>query len=69
MQGIYYLMHQSNRAQWEIRELATRMLKLVKKVAPIVFEKAGPNCLRGPCQEGKFKCENPPKASDFDVQN
>jgi len=58
-----------NRAQWEIRELATRMLKLVKKVAPIVFEKAGPNCLRGPCQEGKFKCENPPKASDFDVQN
>ena len=56
-----------NRAQWEIRELATKMLKLVKKVAPLVFEKAGPNCLRGSCQEGKFKCENPPKASDFDA--
>ena len=56
-----------NRAQWEIRKLATKMLKLVKKVAPLVFEKAGPNCLRGSCQEGKFKCENPPKASDFDA--
>jgi len=56
-----------NRAQWEIRELATKMLKLVKKVAPLVFEKAGPNCLRGSCQEGKFKCENPPEASDFDA--
>lgn len=56
-----------NRAQWEIRDLATRMLKQVKKVSPIVFEKAGPSCLRGPCPEGKFKCKNPPKASDFDV--
>ncbi|MDD3819033.1 MAG: FAD-dependent thymidylate synthase [Actinomycetota bacterium] len=56
-----------NRAQWEIRELAIKMLKEVKKVAPVVFEKAGPNCLRGPCPEGKFKCENPPKASDFDA--
>lgn len=56
-----------NRAQWEIREMAIKMLKQVKKMAPIVFEKAGPNCLRGPCQEGKFKCDNPPKASDFKV--
>ncbi len=56
-----------NRAQWEIRELATTMLKLVKKVAPVVFEKAGPNCLRGSCPEGKFQCENPPEASDFDA--
>lgn len=56
-----------NRAQWEIKELAINMLKQVKRVAPIVFEKAGPNCLRMPCPEGKFKCDNPPKASDFDV--
>lgn len=56
-----------NRAQWEIRELAKKMLKLVRKVALIVFEEAGPNCLRGPCPEGKFKCENPPKASDFNA--
>ncbi len=56
-----------NRAQWEIRELATSMLKQVKKVAPVVFEKAGPNCLRGPCPEGKFSCGNPHKESDFDA--
>lgn len=56
-----------NRAQWEIRELAINMLKQVKRVAPVVFEKAGPNCLRMPCPEGKFKCDNPPKASDFDA--
>ncbi len=56
-----------NRAQWEIRELAIRMLKLVKRVAPVVFEKAGPNCLRGACREGKFTCGNPHKASDFDA--
>jgi thymidylate synthase (FAD) len=54
-----------NRAQWEIREMAINMLKQVKKVAPVVFEKAGPNCLRMPCPEGKFKCENPPRALDF----
>ncbi len=56
-----------NRAQWEIKNLAIEMLKIVKKVCPIVFEKAGPNCLRGPCPEGKFKCEAPPKPSDFDA--
>lgn len=56
-----------NRAQWEIRELATEMLKMVKRICPTVFEKAGPNCLRGPCPEGKFKCDSPPKASDFDA--
>ncbi|HAJ95616.1 MAG TPA: FAD-dependent thymidylate synthase [Actinobacteria bacterium] len=56
-----------NRAQWEIRELAISMLKQVKRVAPVIFEKAGPNCLRMPCPEGKFKCDNPPKMSDFDA--
>jgi len=56
-----------NRAQWEIKELATGMLKIIKQVCPVVFEKAGPNCLRGPCPEGKFTCGKPPKASDFDT--
>jgi thymidylate synthase (FAD) len=56
-----------NRAQWEIKNLAIEMLKAVKEVCSVVFEKSGPNCLRGPCPEGKFQCEVPPKASDFDV--
>jgi thymidylate synthase (FAD) len=56
-----------NRAQTEIRELATIMLKEVKKVAPSVFENSGPDCLRMSCPEGKYSCGNPPKASDFDA--
>jgi len=45
-----------NRAQWEIRALATRMLALVKEVAPNIFAQAGPGCLQGPCPEGPFTC-------------
>nr|WP_329886622.1 FAD-dependent thymidylate synthase [Pseudoramibacter sp. HA2172] len=45
-----------NRAQWEIRECATQMLLLVKKVAPTLFKNAGPSCLNGPCPEGNMYC-------------
>lgn len=45
-----------NRAQWEIRELATEMLKLLKKIAPRLFKYAGPACITGKCPEGKFSC-------------
>lgn len=45
-----------NRAQWEIRELATQMCMLVKEVAPTLFQFAGPGCVRGACTEGKMTC-------------
>ena len=45
-----------NRAQWEIRELATQMLRLVLQVAPHLFGNAGPACLTGACPEGKMSC-------------
>ena len=45
-----------NRAQWEIREVAWRMLKLVTNVAPTMFETAGPSCVNGACSEGKMSC-------------
>jgi len=45
-----------NRAQWEIRELATEMLKLVKKTASTVFKNGGPGCVNGKCTEGKMTC-------------
>ncbi len=45
-----------NRAQWEIRDLATLMLIEVKKVAPHLFAKMGPPCLNGSCPEGKMSC-------------
>jgi len=44
------------RAQWEIREMANIMLKLVKEVAPVLFKKSGPPCLKGGCPEGKMSC-------------
>lgn len=45
-----------NRAQWEIRALASEMLRLVREAAPVMFRDAGPGCLRGPCPEGKMSC-------------
>lgn len=47
------------RAQWEIRELAIEMLKLVSEVAPQVFRYAGPGCVRGKCPEGAMSCGHP----------
>lgn len=44
------------RAQWEIREVATEMLKQVKKAAPTLFENSGPSCVKlGYCPEGRMK--------------
>ena len=48
-----------NRAQWEIRELADRMLELCTEVSPVIFKDAGPPCMRGPCPEGKLSCGKP----------
>jgi len=46
-----------SRAQWEIRELAEAMRRLVREVAPILFELAGPTCeTMGYCREGKLGC-------------
>ena len=45
-----------NRAQWEIRELAEEMFKLVYRVAPSLFTASGPSCVSGPCPEGKMSC-------------
>ncbi len=48
-----------NRAQWEIRELALKMLELVRPTAPYVFVDAGAPCVRGACPEGKMTCGEP----------
>jgi len=45
-----------NRAQWEIRELATEMLKQCKEIAPILFRNCGPKCIKGKCPEGNLSC-------------
>ena len=45
-----------NRAQWEIREVAWEMLRLVSEIAPTLFKNAGPSCVAGACSEGKMSC-------------
>ena len=46
-----------NRAQWEIREMAYKMLAEVKKVAPTLFHNAGASCVNtGRCPEGELAC-------------
>jgi thymidylate synthase (FAD) len=47
-----------SRAQWEIREVATEMLRQARKVAPALFDVSGPTCVEyGYCPEGKMKPE------------
>ncbi len=45
-----------NHAQWEIRQVANKMLKQVKDVAPLLFKDAGPTCVMGFCREKDKKC-------------
>lgn len=54
-----------NRAQWEIRDVATQMLMLVRRVAPNLFHRSGPPCLRGACPEGKMSCGRMSEVRDF----
>jgi len=45
------------RAQWEIRALADKMLEICREKLPPVFEKGGAKCERlGYCPEGRFNC-------------
>ncbi|RQD67014.1 MAG: FAD-dependent thymidylate synthase [Tindallia sp. MSAO_Bac2] len=54
-----------NRAQWEIRELATEMLKQAKQVAPSIFLMAGPDCVYGNCGEGSMSCGKAEEVANY----
>ncbi len=56
-----------NRAQWEIRELAHRMLELVRPTAPYIFAAAGAPCVHDACPEGKMTCGTPYEKVDRDA--
>lgn len=55
-----------NRAQWEIRQLADEMLKQCKKVAPVLFTEAGPDCVSDRCHE-KRPCGHPRHREEWDA--
>jgi thymidylate synthase (FAD) len=54
------------RAQWEIRGLANRMLEICREKLGPVFENGGAKCERlGYCPEGKFSCGRFPLKEEF----
>jgi thymidylate synthase (FAD) len=55
----FFALRTCRRAQWEIREMAKRMLTAARERAPLLFETAGPGCVRGGCPEGKMSCGKP----------
>jgi len=59
----FFALRCCDRAQWEIRALANKMLQICKEKLPAVFAKAGPKCEKlGYCPEGKRSCgKMPPK--------
>ena len=52
----FFALRMCNRAQWEIRAMAREMFRLCLEAAPLLFEQAGPGCLRGACPEGEKTC-------------
>ena len=61
----FFALRTCTRAQWEIRELATEMLRLVKGVSPILFKNAGPSCVKGGCKEGAMTCGKAKEMREF----
>ena len=60
----FFSLRTCNRAQWEIRELADRMLKLCLNSSPEIFRHAGPGCVTGCCPE-KRPCGHPRSRDDW----
>ncbi|MCK4670847.1 MAG: FAD-dependent thymidylate synthase [Nanoarchaeota archaeon] len=59
----FYSVRCCNRAQWEIRAMATEMLKYSLQECPVIFANAGPTCTQRDhnekykaCSEGSYSC-------------
>jgi len=62
----FFALRCCTRAQWEIRELANKMLKEVKKVAPNLFRNAGAFCdFYGYCPENEKSCGRAPTLKEL----
>ena len=64
----FFRLRTCNRAQWEIRELALNMLKLLKNKIPLLFSQMGPACLNGSCPEGSMSCKKAKEVREFFTQ-
>lgn len=55
----FFALRLCRRAQWEIQDVARGMLREVQKVAPVIFNLAGPSCVvNGKCNEAR-PCGHP----------
>lgn len=61
----FFALRCCQRAQWEIREMAIEMLRLVKHLSPIIFRDCGPGCVAGTCPEGQFCCGQTKEVREF----
>lgn len=54
---LFLRLRSCTRAQWEIQEYATELLKRLRKISPNLFALYGPSCfVKGVCPEGKMTC-------------
>lgn len=60
----FFNMRCCNRAQWEIRDLADKMLREAIKIAPTLFSRSGAPCTFGRCPEGEMTCGEPRSIDD-----
>ncbi len=53
----FFALRCCERTQWELKTVAWKMLSLVKNIAPIIFDTAGPSCVAlGYCPEKDLSC-------------
>lgn len=53
----FFKLRTCNRAQWEIRDVSTEMLKQLRNSFPELFNHFGPSCfVKGKCPEGRMTC-------------
>lgn len=53
---LFFKLRTCERAQWEIREYAAEMLRLLRLAEPDIFSFFGPSCYVGSCPEGALSC-------------
>lgn len=54
---INFIQHRScERAQWEIREMAIEMIRILKPIMPTLSKLLAPKCCTSKCPEGKMSC-------------
>ena len=63
----FFKLRTCDRAQWEIRDIAISMLKILRAKYPNIFNDFGPSCLvDGRCPEGRLTCGKMKTARDFE---